>query len=610
MELVADTRSWTLAVAAADGAPNDAAGHLVRALIDVSADRRALGDAEGARDASQVAIHAARGGPTELASFARLAQAESLLEIDYWRDARDMSRSVRETTLKQLDAKPDSTELLALATRATRILAQSLGQGAFDAEHGVTYANDMLQRLASAPSAAVAALAPAIADLLLSYCDSLSWEAGPEVASEAAASAARIIGWLVDGGREDQRIAYAEALTFEWRDRERAGAATSRDDLTRPLDVLAGTAPLPAGQIRRRTQFVGELTQGLGMVGLHEEALDALNRTITAFRPAVDRAAPGDTYPLSLAALLELRSTVLAVLDQRGHALEDAREAVDLAVRFEGGLPSAEDRVPLALRLIELERDDEAMELLDADPQPSERLHGAPMPMGPAVLALASAQPLAGAGRADEAVAALSENLAALDPGGPQPAATSTHRVFVAYGVELRLGLALADLLEASDHRAAGLAALDDAARSFLYRHGNASPVRLLHLDPAVLAGTQSCLAAALSGDVASLPRAAEWRAALEVLDHEGRDALRAFGPPATRDQVPAFDQLLVQAMRGHDARELLSTWEDYRFPAVALSALQLKILAGLRPTDHAGLDQFAQRLLRGASRPGGMDFS
>lgn len=482
-EMIVESGDDELMRAAMKDAPEAEARRFLDALSAAAADRRALGDRTTAAALAQKALLLSYGREDSITALVRLGQAEALtLDYDLWRDGRDMSRSALQMVERLLDEEPGRVDLLEAAIRATRMLVRTLGIGAFDAGEGQGYIERMLEQVAAADPEAQTRLAPVVAELLQSYADSLTYVTAPEVRVESADAAAQIRGLMVEAGREDLRLPFTESLVYAWKAREAIGDLSGLPPFRAALAELLAIDPMPPEWILRVTQMVGELSQALGFGGRTEEALAFLDRAVRAFEPSVAHAPPNEGHPLGLAALLDLRSSVLMALGRADEALEDALAGLRLADRHSAsGLDDSEaPRITLALRLLERGRWEEALAAI-----PAESVRGGPRNEPEAAAqALVVGTALRRRGEEGEGVSRLLAALAQLDPGDVQPAPRNTEALFVTFGVELRIGFELAAAFTDQGDEGRAVELLDRATDIFLRRHVAASPARLLLLEP------------------------------------------------------------------------------------------------------------------------------
>lgn len=482
-EMIVESGDDELMRAATKDASEAEARRFLDALSAAAADRRALGDPTTAAALAQKGMLLSYGREDSVAALALLGQAEALtLDYDMWRDGRDMSRSALQMVERLLDEEPGRVDLLEAAIQATRMLVRTLGIGAFDAGEGQGYIERMLEQVAAADPEAQAKLAPVVAELLQSYADSLTFVTAPEVRVESADAAAQIRGLMVEAGREDLRLPFTESLVYAWKAREAIGDMSGLPPFRAALDELLTIDPMPPEWILRVTQMVGELSQALGFGGRKEEALGFLDRAVRVFEPSVAHAPANEGHPLGLAALLDLRSTVLRALGRADEALEDALAGVRIADRHsESGLDDSEaPRTALALRLFELGRWEEALAAI-----PPESLRGGPRnDLEAAAHALVIGTALWRRGEVREGVSRLLAALSRLDPGDVQPAPWNNEALFITFGVELQIGFELAAAFADQGDEDRAMALLERAMDAFLRRHVAASPARLLLLEP------------------------------------------------------------------------------------------------------------------------------
>ncbi|MET0558334.1 MAG: hypothetical protein ABW065_06655 [Solirubrobacterales bacterium] len=597
--LVAESGDLDLTVKAVKGAPDEVVRAQVRLLLEASTDGRALGDLDSARRHAQNALLVTTNRGDDLAAEALIEQSRAALDFEMWRDARDMSLGAQRIAGTLLANDPERPELLELAARATQMVVASLGSGVFDADQGVGHIDSMLRRLARADADLQPALAPAVAELLQAYSENLGAVVPAAVQAETSLDAARIRSWLVECGREDFRVPLSESLGYAWLASKDSRRPSGGEDFKRSLEVtLEGGALLPE-QIRQMARLAGELSQSLGFFGSHLEALDLLDRTVQAMEPAVEGAAPSDGFPLSLAALLTLRSTVLAVLERTEEGLIDAERAVALVDKHRSsGLPPEAERATLALRLLDLERATDAVASLT-----SSKEEEAAAPIDRHVLALARGEELLLRGSSEEAAAVLAQLLEEIDPGGPPPANSSL--LFNFFGLELRAGLALAEARRGLDDSAGAEAAADAGARVFLRTQFAAGPQRILHLRPQVLAAARPHLLRVVATLETEIGRSAteEWTRSLAVVGLDDATFVRRFDLATPQPSSPGESFELAEISELGVIADQLPSSLDADWPQLDVRAIELKLLANTRPELATTLTSMAEEALASADR-------
>src|SRR6185437_12198083 len=123
------------------------------------------------------------------------------------------------------------------------------------------------------------------------------------------------------------------SLCYAWMAREALGDPGGLDPFRDSLMTILAIHPTPPDWVLPVTRLVGGLAQALGFDGREGEAIEVLDATVKAYSPSVERASAKNAFPLGLATVLGMRSTVLAGMGHADAALDDAYGAVELSHR-------------------------------------------------------------------------------------------------------------------------------------------------------------------------------------------------------------------------------------------------------------------------------------
>jgi tetratricopeptide (TPR) repeat protein len=437
-----------------------------------------------------------------------LALSDIYRRQDNWREARDHALRALDIARDMSGADPVDLEAVRSTVSATTAAVSAFGVGAFDAGSGVELADETLELLAGLPASVLVSLAGDVADLLLVYPRFLNIELAATERLPAAAAAHSILSDLVEAGAADREPALALARCLEATCRLDAGQPEGLTLLRSGVDAVLADAPVRGRLGLDSLAFTGEITQRLGIAGLHTEARSWIERGLDVWERLL-RAYESDDRAKTVVALgLRMRSAVLAVLGEADAALADARRAASLV-----GLEEA--AIPLASRLLDANQMDELMKITADWPD-----------LGPSWWSrVARSDHAVHEGAIEPAAQELQETLDVLER------VTITRpdimfREFIDYEPELRTASALARVWTAADNATLSNQALAQGAQVFLRRVGLRSPRCVLHVQPDVLEIYTRVWSPALLPEWQPSSLAAEWRSALRLLQELGREAL------------------------------------------------------------------------------------
>ncbi len=526
LELIAD---------AVAGAPYEVLERQVSALLDASEDCRALGLTEDARDLTNTALILPGRIDNLAGAMALVGQAQSFLDLDMWREARDMSYRALRWCERALAAEPDDYGVLRVALRATRMLGRSLGVGAFDAEDALPPMERLLWRVAGAPPGGLVEVGSDVAQLLMTYADALNRVAPLEEARDAASAASRLLTWLIASGREDLWLEQSWALAHRGIARIGLGDRGGLYDLEEAVTTAFSAGPLGAGTLRKIAPYVSKLVQNLALDGQHERALEWANQIIAAMEEVARTSRSSSGANTYLAHQHQMRAVLLVVLGRISEAVADARTAVALVDAAEGGGESLHEGA--ALVLVDAGLFTEALSVLDA--MPSVPSYGPNLRSS--IRALAQAPSLMARNELEAAKGALAGALDNLDQE-LEYLGHNAFRRFCTFGIELRVAAALASVERAAGDESAAEEALHRGARVFLRALRDGPPRRMLHTHPSILEDYAARLSLFAGAGLFGHAQHEAWGRALASFPDEGREALRS--DDRTRDErLAAFEQ-------------------------------------------------------------------
>lgn len=516
--LAADAEEGLIRTVTED-APVDVRRLYARALLAAAADALAVGDnwlallrAQNARDVIGTEMH-----DEPLFVDGQLAMCDALVTMDDWRNARDIASGELERAWNRVEKGLHDPVRVGEVIRSARQLVRALGVGAFDAEEGLDIADDTLERLTAASRAALAPNAEHLAELLLSYSDSLRRLSDPAELLAPLNAAVVLLQAQVQTGRADLWLDLSNALAH-------LGIASAALDRPEGLELLrqsvAGSAPyapFSPVHLRQMSPLIGELVQHLGISGLHHEAVEWLDWTLEAYRPAAE---VDEWSADSVIDALLMRAAVLAVLSRDDEALRDAQEAVDRsrASAFISTRSSATGT--LALRLLDRGRYEEVAELASLERAESPSPSTAP----PWWAEMAHANLLADSGNAPEAIEILESQLLTMERPEFDPRRGIHFGTFIDFEASLRVGAALADAQAALGRGDLAAKSLARAASIFQGRRMMRFPRSLLHVPSPVL--ERYAVGFLRPPEALTPPEASQWIAALEALRSDGRRGL------------------------------------------------------------------------------------
>lgn len=517
--LLAARAEHSLIARVTDGAPSEMRRPYARALLEEAADALAIGDSSRALSQAQwaglVVGQAADDDPLFVDS--QLAMCDALIAMDYpWRDARDIARGELDRAWGRAQNGLDDPVHVGQVVRAARRLVRALGIGAFDAEEGLEILEDTLERLSAAPASALAPNGEHVADLLISYSDSLRSLNHPAARVAPLEGAVLLLQGQVDAGRVDLKLNLSNAIAHLAITLDALGRSEGLELLRQSVSEMAAFAPFSPAHMRQVTPVVGELVQHLGMTGLHAEALEWLDWAIEAYRPAAD---VDSLSAEDLVTALLMRAAVLAALSRDDDALSAARDAMNRCV--EGDRARTIASRTLVLRLLDLGRYDEALDLADREP-PDSSYYAAPG--SPWWADVARANLLTAAGNPAEAITILENHLSRMGRPAWRERPGISFENFINFEPSLRTGAALADAHEAMGQETPASDVLARAALIFQEQRLPRSPRALLHVPAHIL----DRYAVGFFGPPPN-PTAHEiheWTEALHALSHGGRHAL------------------------------------------------------------------------------------
>lgn len=590
-ELLADEVDVELLERAVSDAPADIRDAQVHALVEASRDRHAVGDRAGALERSIAAVTIATRNdvltPATVEAF--LAYAESLLLEDYWRDARDWSTAAIGAASQLLD--DDDADFdpvpLRLYVRAVCRYVRAQGSGAFDVGEGILAADAAVAMLEGAAPTALAAIGADVADLLLSYSDSLGNACPPVVVIDSLDAAAQILRGFIQQGHRELGPQLAMVKTHRGGRQLAVDDPKGYDSLREAAKIVLRDAPFRPLVMREVTQIIGELAQNLAIVGHHAEALQWLDQFIEAYEPGVRAARPHEAHALALVNVLLLRSAVYAALGRDEEALADARRATALEDTHPIIVQRHDAWSVLGLRLLEGGHYDEARQVTD------HRLdtRGRPRTTGERVDKLAYAMHLDAHGESKQAASALAAILGRREREA-QPFDRIEQETFIDFAPELQVGVLLAQVHGNRGDDRSARSALETALRTFLRTVGHQLPGLLLHVRPMLLQAYQEVLPSVVDANVLG-STAPAWREASLVLAEGGRSALsswQAARPLRTGrrwERDPAMHDLLefTEMRLGREGEGLIASLEEegHSRRARAIRVIAEKTVEGLR---------------------------
>lgn len=535
----------------------------IGALIAVADDALAIGQPDLAMERAQEAALLA-GSAHPLAEVdAQVAISAGFRGLDDWRNARDVARYALNLATHLLANAPDSPGALRALVRAAAAVAGALGVGAFDADEGLELVDDVIERLAASSSNALLELAPDVADLLLVYPNFLNQVLGPSERLPPAAAARAILARLVENGAQERAPTLARATALEATCRLDTGDPAGLQLLRDAVHTLLLEATARGRRGLDALGWTGEITQRLGVAGLHSEAMHWINWGAEVFEQIHDAFGPGGEPALVLSYTLRMRSAVRAVLEDDDGALDDARRAADFV-----GVGNA--MVPLASRLLDARRPEELLELAE----------GLPEPLWPQVawwIPVARAEAGFSAPAPDETIRSLRSTLELLERAST-PSPNILFREFVDFEAELRTALALARIYEQAGDLSSAKESLQDGARMFLQRVGLRSPRGLLHVRPTLLETYRPIWSADLLPAWLA-PLTTIWAEAIDLLAQGGRESLVQWYP----DELvrPVLDYQLSGDLRFADEFESWARdWRERR--ETSITTVADRVLSGL----------------------------
>ncbi len=544
-KLIIDTGNREVANDALSGVPDEIADVYVRSMVDLADGRRALGDFDGATAITQGLMFATSDRQGAVRWRVVIAQAESVIDMGLWRDARDWLVQEYEEIRESEDAP------LEIELRAVTVLARALSRG-FDAYQGADYAKDTLVRIADSPQS-LAGMGPEIAHLLRICGINLGYEFQDVDAAEMIDASARIYSWLVDGGREDLRLEFARNMAAGIGIGEAAGRDFDLVAARDTLGLLVDHGALKPDDVVPAVGAIIETVRLLTFAGLREEAFEWIDLAVSVFDTPAGLSGEAEEVAASARGLmLEARSTLAARLGLLDLGFEDGSRVVQLALDHPHPVRNQGVRVSLAMRCLEEWRNDQVVELLHPEGElgPPGDLEATILEIAKARLTIEAGDP---ASAVDQLVPLIEE-----DRTGRRPSGWNAN-VFVTYGIELLAGEVLSAAYGLLEVRADAQMAELRVAASFLTREIRGPAVRLLHLPDRTLERWIDVLARQIRGFGIEYGRVAEWRMAIDAIELGGRPALQELAlHQAERMPRPAIGSLesLEFAADGRQAQE------------------------------------------------------